>query len=97
MLLVMTSPTIGNYFYFNIFNIYFELFYRFSGGVLTTGVQQWKAVHAMTIVGWGTQNNIPYWIIKNSWGPGWGEGGFLKLARNRDMRNVNEYLYYPLF
>jgi C1A family cysteine protease len=40
--------------------------------------------HAMVLVGYGYDNNlnIPYWIIKNSWGTGWGESGYLRLAKD---------------
>ena len=37
--------------------------------------------HAVTLVGWnddlGTDNG--YWILKNSWGTGWGEGGYMRI------------------
>merc|ERR1719402_527062 len=40
-----------------------------------------KRDHAITIVGYGTQNGVKYWKFKNSWGTGWGENGFMKILR----------------
>ncbi|XP_065840001.1 uncharacterized protein [Oscarella lobularis] len=38
--------------------------------------------HATNIVGFGTHPlKGPYWIIRNSWGSNFGDGGFVKLAR----------------
>lgn len=42
-----------------------------------------KPNHAVVAVGFGTERNNDYFIIKNSWGKGWGEDGYFKMARNR--------------
>ncbi|XP_017777380.1 PREDICTED: cathepsin L1-like [Nicrophorus vespilloides] len=39
--------------------------------------------HAILVVGYGVeQDGKEYWLVKNSYGPEWGIGGFFKLARN---------------
>jgi len=68
-------------------------FYR--GGVISGPYSScpYAPNHGVTIVGYGnTPAGTPYWVIKNSFGSGWGEGGYFRIVRNIGLCGINQYV-----
>ena len=63
-------------------NVYEDFMY-YSGGIYTHKWGQSAALHCVCIMGYQDDANIKsggYWIVKNSWGPRWGDKGWFKIA-----------------
>ena len=53
-------------------------FQHYTGGVLDDPECGTKLDHGVTLVGYTSDA----WIVKNSWGPAWGEDGYVRIAKN---------------
>jgi cathepsin L len=62
----------------------------YMGGVYPSTLCDGDIDHAVLLVGWGTDPGLgDYWKIKNSWGTGWGENGYIRLQKNKDFCTVD--------
>ncbi|CAM0152434.1 unnamed protein product [Urochloa decumbens] len=71
----------------------------YKGGVLSGGPCDAGTSHALTLVGYGAAGQA-YWIAKNSWGDGWGEGGYVRMERRVQATEgwcgIASKPYYPI-
>ncbi|KAJ3683075.1 hypothetical protein LUZ60_013302 [Juncus effusus] len=76
-------------------------FQLYTGGIYNGNCSSnWDDIdHAVLIVGYGSENNVDYWIVKNSWDTTWGDKGYIKIKRNKDLENgtcaINAMASYP--
>nr|XP_037268488.1 LOW QUALITY PROTEIN: cathepsin B-like [Rhipicephalus microplus] len=48
--------------------------------------------HAIKILGWGTENGVPYWLVANSWNKHWGDKGYFKILRGKDECDIEDHI-----
>jgi hypothetical protein len=76
-------------------------FQPYDGGVITFEYcdDSNDPDHAVTVVGYGTEDGEDYWLVRNSWGSSWGNQGYFKLERSPTANTCNMFAYkaaYPI-
>ena len=67
----------------------------YTGGILDLTKSQCNPDgmnHAVTLVGYGTEDGLDFWTVKNSWGKSWGESGYFRIARGKGTCGINQYI-----
>ena len=59
----------------------------YTDGIFYDTTGRLEEDHEISVVGWGEENGVKYWRVRNSWGSHWGEDGFFKVVRG--INNIN--------
>jgi C1A family cysteine protease len=65
-----------------------RVFQSYSSGVLDSWLCGTRLDHAITAVGYGTEDGKDYYLVRNSWGGSWGDQGYIKIAATSDGKGV---------
>jgi C1A family cysteine protease len=63
-------------------------FQSYSGGILDSTACGTSLDHAVEIIGYGSQNGVDYWIVRNSWGSSWGEDGYVRIKKTSSTNDI---------
>jgi len=75
-----------------MFNVYDD-FFSYSSGVYEYSTGPLAGGHCVCCVGYDDENRC--WIMKNSWGPGWGEQGFFRIRYGQCGIDAAMYSVHP--
>merc|ERR1712088_254168 len=64
-------------------------FGQYEGGVFA-GCTGSSTNHAVVVMGYGTENGVDYWLVKNSWSKRWGDKGYIKIQRGVGMCGIGK-------
>jgi len=67
----------------------------YKSGILSQCTQ--TVNHGVNLVGVFQNTTQSYWIVKNSWGTGWGEKGYIRINRTLDNGNLCSVCAYPQY
>jgi len=63
----------------------------YTHGVVLSSVCQRSIDHCVLLTGWNMGTSPPSWNVRNSWGTGWGESGYIQLQYNANTCGMATY------
>lgn len=58
-----------------------DAFEEYTGGIYYDKTGDIDVTHIISVVGFGVEDGVKYWVGRNSWGTWWGESGYFRIIR----------------
>ena len=69
-------------------------FLDYEGGIFVQHEKPSMGGHAIEVTGWGVEDGMEYWIVRNSWGTYWGEHGWIRLEMHKNTLGVESNCHW---
>ena len=69
---------------------------NYRNGIFSRNTSSSLYDHYVNIIGWGSENETPYWIVRNSWGSSWGEDGYFRILRGVNLLGIESSCSYAV-
>jgi C1A family cysteine protease len=63
-------------------------FQSYSSGILDSTSCGTTLDHAVEIIGYGSENGVDYWKVRNSWSSAWGENGYVRIKKTSSTNDI---------
>ncbi|KAF2074007.1 hypothetical protein CYY_004683 [Polysphondylium violaceum] len=64
-------------------------FEAYTGGIFSDSTGATGQInHEISVIGWGSENGVDYWTVRNSWGTYFGELGFFRIQRGLNLLSI---------
>ncbi|XP_069833965.1 cathepsin O isoform X2 [Dendropsophus ebraccatus] len=68
----------------------------YLGGIIQHHCSSGHSNHAVLVVGYDNSGDIPYWIVKNSWGTSWGVDGYVHVKMGQNLCGIADFVTFPV-
>ena len=77
---------------FELYDDFGPFFQQNPKGVYTEATGNPIGGHCVKLMGWGVQDNTPFWLFANSWGSSFADGGYFRMLRGKNLCEIETYM-----
>jgi len=77
---------------YTVYENFYTFFQTNPNGIYTRASGNVVGGHCVKLIGWGVENNVPYWLFANSWDYTFANGGYFKMLRGYDLCGIEDII-----